>query len=624
MDTDTTNRHGSRWARRLGVFLAGAIGVLALVLGLAPAAGAQGLAARSTALSSSARLRAVRAYRHDRSLHLYRFGHRRAPLAHSAVVGGVQRSIEEVPWQVAVLAEFEFEGEAWGILCGGSIVDMSHIVTAAHCTYNPFTEAQLPADDFVVLAGASSISEEEILHGTTVEARFVEGIRRHPDFNYAAGPSTPDDVAVLGLEDALVPSAGVSAIALPSSPAGPVEGTAVSLSGFGAENSTGSEINGNLYSLATTLTDPVSCGGNANAVFLCTSAPAGSICSGDSGGGLIESPGGSPTLIGVVDTVRGVEREPCRPGALDGFANVTAPEIRDFVEGSEDPPLAPQGGGVTMRGTPMVGHELTCEPGSWSNDPSFTYAFVDSAGGRVLQQGSSSSYLLSAADVGLTVSCQLEATNAGGTARVHTEASPPVQPAPSETPSGGGGQGNGGGNGGSNGGGGNGGNSGGSTTPVTPTAVTPGGDSSAGGSTDESAHGGVLGYHAKQVGADEIAALLRTEIIPRGAQAQTSKLLGAAHYTLAFRALEAGTAVVKWYALPTAPAGSKSKGKPVLIATGRRTFSGATKAKLVVELTAAGKRLLRGRGSLRCNAEGVFTARGTGPVVAVRSFTLSG
>jgi hypothetical protein len=137
----------------------------------------------------------------------------------------------------------------------------------------------------------------------------------------------------------------------------------------------------------------------------------------------------------VTDTVQVISGEPCRDGALGGFANVTAPEIQDFIEGSEDPPQAPRGGGVAIRGVLTVGQSLTCEPGNWSNGPTFTYTFINSADEQVLQQGASSTYPLSAADVGRTILCQVQATNAGGTGIARTTALPAIAPAPVTPPS---------------------------------------------------------------------------------------------------------------------------------------------------------------------------------------------
>jgi hypothetical protein len=338
----------------------------------------------------------------------------------------VQASIEQIPWQVAIFAEFEVEGKKVSLLCGGSIIDLSHVVTAAHCAFNPVTSQPLSAASFVVLAGASSITAQEIKEGPTVQARFVGGSRIHPGFNYAAGPGTPDDVAVLQLAEPLKASSAVKAIGLPSSTSDPPESATLIVSGFGEENPITEELNGKLYSLGMGLGFSRKCGGEADALFLCGSNTGGTACSGDSGGGVIYG----STLVGVVDIVEVVAKQRCHNGAVNGFVNLTAPEIRDFIEGSEAPPKAPRGGGVAIRGVPTLGHSLTCEPGSWSNGPTFTYAFMSSANAQVLQQGSSPTYGLSGADVGRIILCEVQATNAGGTGVARTTALAPIQPAP--------------------------------------------------------------------------------------------------------------------------------------------------------------------------------------------------
>ncbi len=78
-----------------------------------------------------------------------------------------------------------------------------------------------------------------------------------------------------------------------------------------------------------------SCGGEANALLVCAFSPTGSLCFGDSGSAL--TPAGTPTTsaIGVTDVFYLVEGKSCKAGALGGFANLAAGEIRDFVEGAK-------------------------------------------------------------------------------------------------------------------------------------------------------------------------------------------------------------------------------------------------------------------------------------------------
>jgi len=240
-----------------------------------------------------------------------------------------------------------------------------------------------------------------------------------------SGPRGP--IIILGF--VLLSVLAVLPIALAAAGSLLAEKTAVNVAGFGQEDPLTEELNGTLNLIRMEIVPSQECGGEADALFVCARVPDGSVCFGDSGSGLTTS--GSPaTLAGVTNTVE----EKCADGALGGFANVAAPEIRDFIEGSETPPRAPRGGaGLTIRGIVMAGHSLMCEPGSWTNSPTVTYTYIDSTGGQVLQSGSSDTYALTAADVGHTILCEVKAANAGGTAIVRSMPLPAVEPAPAST-----------------------------------------------------------------------------------------------------------------------------------------------------------------------------------------------
>jgi trypsin len=342
--------------------------------------------------------------------------------SHAAIVGGSEAAIESAPWQVVIFGEFEGLQE----ICGGSILDMTHILTAGHCAFGP-EGTPLSPSAFFVGAGTSNAFEP----GATAEARLVAAVRVHPYFNYAFGPGTPDDVAVLTLASSLNESAAVQPIALAPTGSSQAEGSSASLTGFGREDP-GTQPSGKFYALRFGVQYSRECGGEDDALFVCGSAPGGSACFGDSGGALTTTES-TPALIGVADTVQAVSGNPCSDGALNGFVNVAAPEIRDFIEGSESPPSAPRGGGAVIRGVVVVGHSLTCEPGSWSNSPTFGYAFIDSATGAILQEGGSTTYTLPATEVGHKILCEVRATNAGGTGIGRTPGLGPVEEDKSST-----------------------------------------------------------------------------------------------------------------------------------------------------------------------------------------------
>jgi Trypsin len=537
--------------------------------------------ASANANASAATTRASIVRRHDRALSALRRlvrGEGRSR-AHESIVGGEATSIYQLPWQVAVFAVYEVEEGLFEQLCGGSIVrDYSHVLTAGHCLYGEADGQKLAPEDFLVAAGVSNLAE--IGEGPTSQVRFVSGVRAHPYYDHAAGPGTPDDVGELELESPLAPSAAVSPAALASSSLPPSEGTGVVSSGFGEQLAEPDVMDGYLYSLGLVVLSSWSCGGEGNALFVCASTPAGTACNGDSGGGLLEG----SLLIGVDDTGTIVNGHRCLPGSEDGFANVTAPEIRDFVEGSEAPPRAPRGGGgVVIRGVIRADQPLTCEPGYWTNSPTFIYAFVDSADNHVLHAGGSSLYPLTNADVGRTIFCEVCATNSGGTGTTRTGALPAIEPATS-------------------------------AAPAAAPAMAPAASGVA----------GVLGEKAQRASPARIAALLRKALLPTGTSAKIARLARAGGYTLTFAAPEAGTVIVKWYRSGASTAMvSGGAAKRSLVATGRRTFSRAGAGRVVVKLTPAGRRWLRGKRRAALVADGSFTTPGAAPVSVSRGFVLS-
>jgi hypothetical protein len=339
-----------------------------------------------------------------------------------AIVGGGRVSITQAPWQTLVLAILS---ETEGLLCGGAILNETEILTAAHCVNDPETRSRIPADQILVVAGTADL---EVLEPGE-QFSFASEVRVHPYYNYEpeATHAVPDDVAVLRLEEPLVFTGMVQPISLVPAATVLGEGTSVDLTGFGEEDPFSKELDGELHTLGMTLGNSRECGGEAGALFLCASAPNGSDCFGDSGSGLT-LPGSTTVLVGVTDTTQVIDGKPCLDGSVGGFANVAAPEIRDFiVEDDLTPPRAPRGGGVSISGVTEPGHALSCEPGFWTNDPTFTYIFIDSAGGQILQQGASSTYNLTGADIGRSMLCQVMAANAGGTGIVRTTPLPSVR-----------------------------------------------------------------------------------------------------------------------------------------------------------------------------------------------------
>lgn len=340
-----------------------------------------------------------------------------------SIVGGSPIAVAQAPWQVFVVSDF---GGGRSYACGGSILDATHVLTAGHCFYDSTTATPVSATATTVVAGISNFRAPE----ATRQQRAVTQRRIHPNYAYTAQNAgvAPADVAVLTLSAPLnLSGPAAQAIPLVGPGAYVAGGTAAEITGFGRQASGGTP-DGRLYTVGTTIGDPLACGGEANAIVTCIASAVGSACEGDSGGPLTVA----GTLVGVASFVSttGPTGE-CGVGSVNGYANLAAPEIRDFVLGSDTPPVAPRGGrGVSASGVFRAGGSMTCQPGTWSGSPSYTFAFVDTRDGTVLQNGPSASYAFTDGDVGRTVACQPAATNAGGTGFTRTLSSRPIEPRP--------------------------------------------------------------------------------------------------------------------------------------------------------------------------------------------------
>ncbi len=355
------------------------------------------------------------------------------------IVGGQESSVSQFPWQVFVLVLDEEGATTTEASCGGSILDATHILTAAHCVDREGTTTRYPAEDIGVLAGASDVS------GFTSTLRAprgsqlvtVSGVRTHP--YYTLLPEIKDDVAVLTLSEPLELSAekNTASISLVPSGATPAPGTALTVSGYGKENGAeGAEPNGKLLSTTLTAVGSDACRetvGVNSAVLLCASGSSSATCQGDSGGPLT---GGSPAVeVGTVD----FGPPSCPSGGVDGFTNLAAPEVREFIEGSETPqiaarPISPPAI-KTVGPAPVDYSPLTCEPGAWSGSPTVNYTFeVENGSAQVLQSGPSAVFMPPPGLVGDALVCIVQASNPGGvstdrsatTPAIAADATPPV------------------------------------------------------------------------------------------------------------------------------------------------------------------------------------------------------
>jgi hypothetical protein len=127
-----------------------------------------------------------------------------------------------------------------------------------------------------------------------------------------------------------------------------------------------------------------------------------------------------------------------------------------------------------------------------------------------------------------------------------------------------------------------------------------------------------------EVTAAQIKAALLASLIPSGRKAKIAAILKAAGFALSFRALEPGRATVVWYLVPKGAkvAVTSAKARPVLVASGHRTFTAAGIGQLKASLTGAGKKLLAKSRSLKLTSRGSFTPPGGPATTVTKSFTI--
>jgi FG-GAP repeat len=121
----------------------------------------------------------------------------------------------------------------------------------------------------------------------------------------------------------------------------------------------------------------------------------------------------------------------------------------------------------------------------------------------------------------------------------------------------------------------------------------------------------------------QLAAALAHGIVPSGQAARIAALLKHGSFATKFAALEAGLATISWYELPPgAKLAKKAKPKPLLVASGRLSFTAPGSGLLKLKLTSAGKRLLKHAKRVKLVARGSFTPSGGSAVTATHSFLL--
>jgi hypothetical protein len=320
-----------------------------------------------------------------------------APTAAAAqrVLGGsVVTSTSEAPWSINLSAP-----QGTGTFrCSGTIVDATHILTAAHCTFNG--SAQRPVGDYTITAG---IVDRNGGDHSAEQTRSVSAVRVHP--GYVSG-LVGSDVALLRLSSGFdLSGPAVKAIDVVGVGGTPALGSTVRLYGWGRTSESGAS-DGLERKLDFGVVRRYECAPGVPSLF-CVTTPTGDACSGDSGGGSIV-PGTTPLLVAVNSFSLGSTG--CVAGGRNGQTDLASPEIADWMAGDDSPTLAPRSSGsprVNIIGSDTV----ECTNPGWSGTPSLTTEFLDDNTGDVLQRGPATFKVPPQRDI----TCVSIAANTGGT-----------------------------------------------------------------------------------------------------------------------------------------------------------------------------------------------------------------
>jgi secreted trypsin-like serine protease len=213
------------------------------------------------------------------------------------IIGGQEAQIGAWPWMVALVAAGQADASQ-GQFCGGSLIDATWVLTAAHCTFRSSGAARPPTDIDIVIG-------RHQLSANTGERVDVVRIVRHPGYRH--GNNFDNDVALLELATAVAATpikfTDAQTVAL-ETPA-----RSVTVIGWGvADNEQPSDV---LRQVEIPLVDLTTCrlsygifDGEVTDNMLCAGLKAGGkdSCQGDSGGPLMTFDTGTSTWkqVGIV------------------------------------------------------------------------------------------------------------------------------------------------------------------------------------------------------------------------------------------------------------------------------------------------------------------------------------
>jgi len=237
------------------------------------------------------------------------------------IVGGVDATPNEYPWQVALKRNGQNSP-----FCGGTLIDSRTVLTAAHC--------RTSTTAFKVVLGDHDVTKVECEEKTV----SVSSWTNHPNYNSG---NQDNDFAILTLSEDVQFSPSILPACLPSGTN--FDGKEATVTGWGTLYSGGPQPS-KLQEVDVNIMSNTQCKGTIysdNQItenMMCATDSGKDSCQGDSGGPLVSKEGASYSVVGVVSWGYGCAQANA-PGV---YSRVTAQQtwIKDNMKGLNTCPRA--------------------------------------------------------------------------------------------------------------------------------------------------------------------------------------------------------------------------------------------------------------------------------------------
>ncbi|CAG5130925.1 unnamed protein product, partial [Candidula unifasciata] len=235
------------------------------------------------------------------------------------IIGGTEADTCEFPWMVLIYDQLKSS------ICGGSIIDSTHIATAAHCLFSRNERTNIVrksrANELLVFSGSSTMP----LSGTDVDGlvrRVVTEVITHQSYNHT---SLENDMAILKLSQPIVYDQCHKPICMVDGSKAPDQASKCRTMGWGlTSNGADAQASSQLQYVDVTIVSNDSCravyGSLSSSKTFCAGSEGRDSCQGDSGGPFTcQGDDGKNYLYGIVSA--GIEG---RCGSLVGIYSKVA------------------------------------------------------------------------------------------------------------------------------------------------------------------------------------------------------------------------------------------------------------------------------------------------------------